>query len=111
MHTVLSYAFKYTKLVVYNILVLFFGLPFAILWAFIYGIIVFVLSWIWSPVLRLTLLAFNAVVPLCTEPFQAMFSPLVDVSARFFRQIRIKLSLDGGLVLPLHNVENRSHHV
>ena len=110
MYKAISFVFKYTKLVVYNIFVVIFGFLFAFFWAFIYGIIVFILSWIWSPALRLILLMINAILPLVTEPLRALFSPLVDVAARFFRQIRIKLSLDGGLVLPLHNVENHSHH-
>ena len=109
-YKVIGYVFKYTKLVVYNIFVIIFGFLFAFLWALIYGIVVFVLSWIWSPALRLTLLTVNAILPAVTEPLRALFMPLVDVSARFFRQIRIKLSLDGGLVLPLHKLEDHSHY-
>jgi len=105
----IGYVFKYTKLVVYNIFVIAFGFLFAFLFAFLYGLTSFILSWIWSPSLRLTLLTVNAVLPVVTEPLRALFLPLVDVSARIFRQIRIKTTLDGGLLLPLHKVETRPH--
>ena len=36
-----------------------------------------------------------ATSPLVTVPLQALCIPLVDAAARFFRQIRIKTTLDG----------------
>ena len=67
----------------------------AIIWAIINGIMVFVLVWLYQPLLRLTIMWVYAFTPLVTVPLQAIFTPLVDVGARIFRQIRIKATLDG----------------
>lgn len=67
----------------------------SILWAIINGIMVFILVWIYQPALRMTIMWIYAITPLATVPLQAIFTPLVDVVARIFRQIRIKAKLDG----------------
>ena len=91
----LGLCYKYTKLVIYHIFVILIGVPMAILWAIINGIMVFVLVWLYQPALRLTIMWIYAATPLITVPLQAIFTPLVDVSARLFRQIRVKATLDG----------------
>ena len=96
---VIGIVFKYTKLVVYNILVIVFGFLFAFLWAITYGIVVFILTWIWSPVQRLTLITIHFLLPLTTETLRALLYPLADAVGRIFRQIRVKASFDGGLNL------------
>ena len=96
---VIGFIFKYTKLVVYNILVIVFGFLFAFNWAIIYGIVVFTLTWIWSPVQRLTLITIHFLLPLTTETLRALLYPLADAIGRIFRQIRVKASFGGGLNL------------
>ena len=93
--------FKYTKLIVYNFFVILLGIFLAFIWAVIYGFIIFYITYIWSPVLRLALLLINTALPLATEPLRALLTPLADVAARLFRQIRIKAQLNGGLLSPL----------
>ena len=67
----------------------------SLIWAIISGIMVFILVWLYQPGLRLTIMWIYAITPLVTVPLQAIFTPLVDVAARIFRQIRIKAKLDG----------------
>ena len=93
--------FKYTKLVVYNFFVILLGIFMAFLWAVLYGFIMFYITYIWSPALRLILLLINTALPVITEPLRALLTPLADVAARMFRQIRIKAQLNGGLLSPL----------
>ena len=89
--------YKYTKLFVYHFFVLVIGLFLAFIWAIINGIMAFIHVWIWGPVLKLSLLWIYAVMPLVTEPLRAMCTPLVDVQARIFRQIRVQANLSGPL--------------
>ena len=91
----LGITYKYTKLVVYHIFVILIGIPMALLWALLNGIMVFILVWLYQPALRVTVMWIYAVTPLVTVPLQAIFTPLVDIQARIFRQIRIKANLDG----------------
>ena len=93
--------FKYTKLVVYNFFVILLGIFLAFIWAIVYGIIMFYITYVWSPSLRLALILINTALPLATEPLRAFLTPLADVAARIFRQIRIKAQLNGGLLSPL----------
>ena len=67
----LGITYKYTKLVVYHIFVILIGIPMAILWAVLNGIMVFVLVWLYQPVLRVTVMWIYAVTPLITVPLQA----------------------------------------
>ena len=91
----LGVTYKYTKLVIYHIFVILIGVPMAILWAILNGLMVFILVWLYQPVLRVTVMWIYALTPLFTVPIQAILTPLVDVSARIFRQIRIKANLEG----------------
>ena len=89
--------YKYTKLFVYYFFVLVIGLFLVFIWAVMNGIVVFFHVWIWGPTLKFILLVTYAVMPLVTEPLRALFTPLVDVQARIFRQIRVQANLSGPL--------------
>ena len=67
------------------------------LWAMILGILSFVLTWMWRPGLMAVILVVNTTLPAVTEPLKALFTPLVDMQARIFRQIRVQGWLNGGL--------------
>ena len=69
----------------------------AILWAILNGLFVFIHVWIYLPAMKITIFWVYAFAPLMAAPIQAIFTPLVDVSARIFRQIRIKATLNGPL--------------
>ena len=91
----MGFVYKYTKLITYHVFVILFGMVFAILFAFINGLISFIHVWIYGPALKITLLWVYAFTPLITVPLRAIFTPIVDVSARIFRQIRIQANLTG----------------
>ena len=103
-----GYIFKYTKLFIYNFLVILFGFLFSFIWAILMGTTSFLLSWIWSPVLKSSILLISAIAPIMTESLRAFLTPLVDVHARLFRQIRVKGWLNGGLLNPLLNKEDHA---
>ena len=96
-----GYVFKFTKLILYNLFVIIFGIPLAILWGLQLSLIVFVVTWIYHPGLKIVLLVVNATLPIVTEPLRALFTPLVDVLARVFRQIRVNTTVNGDLLTPL----------
>ena len=98
-YKVLGLVYKYIKLVLYHIFVILIGIPMTILWALINGLMAFVLVWLWGPALRLTIIIIYSVTPLATVPMQAILTPLVDVLARFFRQIRVRADLGGSVGL------------
>ena len=87
--------YKYTLIIVYHFFVFLFGVIFAFLFAIINAIMVFVHVWIYGPLLKLTLLWTYALAPLVVAPIRAMYQPLVDASARVFRQIRVDGKLNG----------------
>ena len=97
LYKVLSVIYKYTKLVLYHIFVILIGIPLTIVWAISNGITVFVLVWVWGPLLRVTIVSVYAVAPLFTAPVRALFTPLVDMTARIFRQIHINSNVNGSL--------------
>ena len=104
LHDVLGVVYKWIKLITYHLFVVLIGIPLMIIWAFVNGIMAFLYSWIWSPVLRLSIFWLAAILPLVTMPLVVIFKPLVDVSARIFRQIRIKANLNGQLYGQPQNV-------
>ena len=97
-HKITAVCYKYTKLFLYNVLVILFGIPLAVLWALIHGLVAFLFTWTVSPAIRLTVFTTNIVMPVVTEPLRVLLTPLVDASARFFSQIRIKADIDGSIL-------------
>ncbi|KAL5476229.1 hypothetical protein EMCRGX_G026146 [Ephydatia muelleri] len=91
-YKVYGITYKYIKLAVYHLLVLVFGIPIAIIWALINAIIAFTCTWLWSPVLKIVVLLIYGISPLVTETVRAFMSPLVDMSARILRQIRLHVT-------------------
>ena len=79
----------------------------ALIWAVVNGIMVFILVWLYQPVLRMIVMWIYAVSPLVSVPLQAIYTPLVDVHARIFRQIRIKAKLDGSFAERLTGVNSQ----
>ena len=94
-YTLMGYTYTYVKLIIYNILVVTFGILFAVLYATLNGIMSFIYVWIYGPAIKIILLWVYAVEPLVTAPVRAIFVPLVDGTARIFRQIRIQVHLNG----------------
>ena len=97
LYQVLSLIYKYTKLVLYHFFVIILGIPLMFVWAIINGIMIFVLVWIWGPVLRLMVVTIYSVAPAYYVPVQAVLSPIVDVFARLFRQCVFRIKLNGGV--------------
>ena len=81
------------------------------LWALLNAIMVFILVWLYQPVLRVTVMWIYAVTPLVTVPLQAIFTPLVDIQGRIFRQIHIKAKLDGSFAKRLAGHTRTLHSV
>lgn len=82
--------YKHTKLVVYYILVIIIGIPLTFIWACINGTVVFSCVWCWGPLLKLIKLCVFSTAPAITFPYQMWCSPIVDIFARLFRQIRLQ---------------------
>ena len=101
MYKINGYIFKYTKLFVYNFLVVLLGFFLSFLLAIVLGVASFVLAWMWNPGLKALMMALGAILPVITEPMKVFLTPLVDVQARVFRQIRVQGWLNGGLLNPL----------
>ena len=97
LYKVLGIVYKYTKLVLYHIFVILIGVPLMFLWAIVNGIMAFILVWVWGPALRLLVVVVYSVAPAYVVPVQAIFSPIVDVFARIFRQCVIQAKMSGGM--------------
>lgn len=87
----MNVVYKYTKLIIYHILVILFGIAFTIFFAIFNGLISFIHVWMYGPFLKITILWVYALTPLLTVPLRAM----VDVCARSFRQFRIQAKFTG----------------
>ena len=92
---VLEIIYRWIKLIVYHFFVFIIGIPLMLMWAFLNGIMAFIYSWMWSPVLRISIFWLAATLPLATMPLVTIFRPLIDVAARCLRQIRLKGALTG----------------
>ena len=82
--------YKYTKLIIYHILVILTGIPVALIWGLSSGCTVFSLVWLYQPWLRVFVTCVYACAPLFTAPMQATLTPLIDVLGHICQQIRIK---------------------
>ena len=91
----LGLAYKFFKLCLYHIFVIVLGIPLAVIWGIINGIAIFLLVWVWAPLLRLTVVSVYAVTPAVTVPIQAILAPLFDAIGRVFRQIRVRGDISG----------------
>lgn len=93
--------YLYTKLILYNTLVITLGIPFAILGALLNGMMAFFLVWFWGPLLRLLLLLMYSMAPVVTVPLIILFSPMGDAYARVYRKIQIKADINGNVAKKL----------
>jgi hypothetical protein len=91
----MDFTYKYVKLIVYHFLVFTLGIIFAILFAVLNAVLAFVHVWIYGPFLKIVLMWIYALAPFVTAPLRAIHLPLVDVSARFFRQFRLQAHISG----------------
>jgi hypothetical protein len=99
LYDILGLSFKYTKLVLYHILVILVGIPLTILWALTNGLTAFMLVWMWGPLLRFLIVWFYAfIVPAVAIPVTALLSPYVDVMARLLSKIKVTANVNGSLV-------------
>lgn len=80
------------------------------MWALLLSLVAFVVTWMYSPGLKMVLLVINSTLPIVTEPLKALFTPLIDVLARVFRQIKVDATLGGGLLAPLSRGGQYAEH-
>ena len=92
---VTEFVYKYTLMIVYHIFVLLFGILIAFIGGLINAMMVFIHVWLHGPLLKLYLLWTYAFAAYVVAPIRAMYQPLVDASARVFRQIRVDGKLNG----------------
>ena len=91
-YEVLGLIYKYVKFFTYHTFVFLFGVFFVIVYAIFNGALSFFHVWIYGPTAKMLLVGVYALAPLVVAPFSAVYRPLVDVHARIFRQIRIRIS-------------------
>ena len=91
----LGLGYKYTKLVVYCILLILVGVPMTFVWACVNGSAVFLSMWVLGPFLKLFTLCIHSCAPVIVTPVQVVCTPIVDVFARYLRQIRLQAILLG----------------
>ena len=91
---VLHGCYYWTKIIAYNVLVIAIGLKLAFIGALLSAVTSFLYTWAWGPLLKNFIFWVYAVAPVVSVPIQALYTPLVDATARLFRHIRIKVSMD-----------------
>lgn len=85
LHTFLSLTYKYTKIVIYHILVIIVGIWFAIAWAVINAAVAFFHAWVYGPMLKLMLIIVYMLNPLYSVPVRVLLRPPVDTIGRLCR--------------------------
>ena len=93
--TLTELLYKYTLIIVYHFFVLLLGVLIAVICAIINAITAFIHVWVYGPFLKLYLVVIYGLAPLVVAPIRAVYRPLVDASARVFRQIRVDGKLNG----------------
>ena len=78
LHLVISRMYKYLMLTVYHILVILLGFIVAMILAIINGIGIFIHVWVWGPVLKMILTIIYSITPLCTKPFCAIYTSIIQ---------------------------------
>lgn len=91
----LSTGYKYTKLVTYVIFLILLGVPLTFVWGCANGVAIFYYVWIWGPILKLSKLVIHGLAPLIVMPTQVCCTPVVDVFARTWRQLRLQAIILG----------------
>ncbi len=89
-YKVIGMFYQYLKLFIYHIFVFLIGIPLAILWAITNGIIIFTVVWMWGPLLKVISMMTYSLAPLVTVATEVSLRPFMDMTARVFRQIRVK---------------------
>ncbi len=89
-YKIIGLVYKYLKLFIYHFFVFLIGIPLAILWAITNGIIIFTVVWMWGPLLKVISMMTYSLAPLVTVATEVSLRPFMDMSARVFRQIRVK---------------------
>ena len=89
-YKIVGLVYKYTKLIIYHIFVFLIGIPLAIAWAITNGIVIFTVVWMWGPLLKVVSMMTYSLAPLVTVATEVSLRPFMDITARVFRQIRIK---------------------
>jgi len=84
--------YKYSKLIYYNILSIFIGIPLSLLWGLIGALVMFILVWWVNPIIKLS---YVTLYPLVSAGYTMLVSPwlvpLVDTFGRLLRQIHITI--------------------
>ena len=97
-----------TLIVVYHIFVFLLGIVMAFVGGIINAINVFCHVWVCGPALKLFILWTYTCASVIIAPIRAIYRPLVDASARVFRQIRIDGKWSGSSVEKLTGPRGQS---
>ena len=95
----IKYLYLITKSIVYHFFVIMVGIVMSLVWGILNGILIFVLVWLWAPVVRMLVVMVYASAPLISVPMHAYIAPFFDAVARSFSQIRTQVTLGGRLGL------------
>lgn len=92
-YNLLGQMYGHIKCAIYHLFVFVFGFLMVLIWGVVNGIFTFIHVWVWGPALKLILLWVHAIVPLVIVPLRLIGTPLIDVSARIFRQIHVRANV------------------
>lgn len=75
-----KYAYTCCKICCYNYLVIIFGIPATLVWAFILGSVSFIANWIYIPILKVVTWFLNITFPVCKPLMEclAAIGPLIQ---------------------------------
>ena len=84
--------YKYSKLIYYNILSIFIGIPLSLMWGFINASALFVIVWMIYPTIKL---AYVVLYPMIggayTITCSSWWAPFVDTCGRLLKQIHVNI--------------------
>ena len=93
-YIIVAFLYKVINLIVYNIFALLIGAPISIVWAILNALMMMLYVWIFQPIIKNCILCVYMWCPLCSICVTACCTPIIDMCARIFRQIRIKVNLE-----------------
>ena len=89
--------YEFIRIGIYHCFLVCCGIPNVLIWACVNGYMVYLITWVYQPWLRLTAMCWYSCAPLLFLPFNAIILPVIKAVARAICQLRIKATLDGPL--------------
>jgi hypothetical protein len=95
LHDISKHVYHYTKIFIYRLLTVLFGLPLLIFWGLFFGVYTFAMIWLVAPMRRLSQSTIAESGIYIQAISNAIITPLARSYGNVFSQIRVNLANEG----------------